>query len=387
MPNSERWIEIDLAAIRHNYLQLREWLPKNVAICAVVKADAYGHGLVEVAQVLAKEQVPMLAVTTLDEARLLRQNKIATPILVFAPLRPELCDTAIELDVIPTIDSIDGLKAWQQKLPETGKKPFDLKVDTGMGRMGVLPCDALSLVEQSMQYKNIYLRGVYSHLAQASNPGNRHTRQQIDSFGNVVAQLASVYPERFVAHIAASAGVMYWPGIHGEMGRLGTLLYGQKPANVLPDLNLQDPWQVKARLITVKHLPAGASVGYGSEYTTARGCKVGVLPLGYADGFGLNLQVRRQTLGHIMKQSGKSLSYWLKREPIYAAYSEAGQRLPVLGRIAMQTAVLNLNKTDLQAGDIVKINLRRTMANPLLTRVFIDGGKEVRKRYMGQEGH
>lgn len=377
------WIEVDLDAVVANLHTVREKIGQDVKVIAVVKADAYGLGAVAVSRALAAAGVEMLAVTTLEEGIELVEHGIATPILVFAPLLPGQSHLFIKYSLIPTVDRLESLcdLAEAAKAAKAGGNfnrsvPVHLKVETGMGRNGVLPAELPAFLAALKNFPEIEMAGIYSHLATAMHPRKTAALKQLEIFRQAVALVRGA-GFRPVAHLANSAAILHLPESHLEMVRTGTLLYGQHPAAHFQKLiTLQNPWQAKARIVAVKTLPAGAGVGYGQDFIAAKTVTVAVVAIGFADGYGVEPQTRPVKLVDFIKNTGRQLARLSGRVPTNTVNWQ-GKVLPVLGRIGMQLSMVDARDCPVQVGDEVTISLRRVTASSRLPRIYRQSGQVV----------
>ncbi|MGI6678036.1 MAG: alanine racemase [Dehalobacterium sp.] len=373
-----RWIEIDLDAIIHNYHQIRQLVSPSVKIMSVVKADAYGHGALEVARALAEAGTDMFAVTTIEEALELTQGGITTPILVFAPLLPCQAELALDHGLVPTIDDLDALNALA--LAAAKKKIrgcFHLKIETGMGRTGVQGEELSQFLQKIKQTPQLKLAGVYSHFATAMMKDKSFTKKQLARFLRAVDEIKQEMPHQVLAHIANSAALLDVPESHLDMVRPGTLLYGQYPSpHVGRSLDLLDPFQMKGKIVSVKKLAPGDSVGYGRDYITKKNREIGIIPVGYADGFGVLPHTRPAKFYDLVKSTAKIASQILGLiAPNYVIYDTA--RLPVVGRIGMQLSMVDITGKGIPLGATVQIPIRRTTAAGRITRIYFRDQKEI----------
>jgi len=358
------WVEVDLAALRHNTVQIRSTVGQNVKLMAVVKANGYGHGMIEPSKAFLATGANALAVTRLDEAFQLRQAGIDSPLLVFSPIQPARARDAVEADLELTVDSAVLVQDLSAAAVEAGRQArIHVKVDTGMGRLGLLPKDVPGFFDAIKSLPGIEVAGIYTHFANASERDTARTLDQLQVFQNVLGVLDKDSIQYGDAHAANSAGLLRLPDSHLDMVRPGTLLYGQYPSAHVPHcLDLKNTWTLKARISDLRELPRGTSVGYGSEFVTRRRTLAAVIPVGYADGFGLTPE------GPVYRQSLVKFAVRKRRRPHVFM---KGSTLPVLGRVAMQMCVVDV--TDLQGvkiGDEVVIPARRIPAGTLLRRVY-----------------
>lgn len=368
--NDDLWLEVDLAALRHNYRQVRDCVGGTKGVIAVVKANAYGHGLVEVARALAEEDVPMLAVSHLAEGVILREAGLALPILLMVPSLPQYYGEIVDHQLTPTVDRRDNLAL----LAATGREvAFHLKINTGMNRFGLDEVELPAFLGELSRHDNLRLGGVFSHLASAMRNDDAATDRQIARFERAFNQCRAELGDGIVAHLCNSAGALSKPAARYDYVRVGTLLYGQYPATSFKgQLDLRDTWQAKTRLIETRSLARGEAVGYGGDYVCRRATTVGILPIGYTDGFGTVPPLNNITGKTVLRQSAKLFRNFLLGRANHCVYYR-GKSRPVLGRIAMQTTVVDLGDSGGEVGDEVVVPLRRTAVSPSIKIIYHHG--------------
>lgn len=309
------WIEINLSAIEHNTRYLLENTKK--PLMAVVKADAYGHGAVEVGKTALQSGANWLAVARFGEARVLRQAGLDTPILVLGMVTPAEVDEAITSNVTLTMHSFEVADLFAQRGKVAGQNVLaHLKVDTGMGRLGVFVEEALDLEKYARGLGGITLDGMYSHFANAAVAGDPLTTLQTQRFKQVVNtfDVAGVLP-RWV-HLANSAASYHEPDTHFNLVRAGSAVVGLAFRENEPyPSTMRRAFQWKTRLASSKVIPAGWSIGYGQLYHLEEDELIGVIPVGYGDGY------RRKYGNHVLID---------------------GQRVPVLGSECMDQTMIRL---------------------------------------------
>ncbi|MFY9175075.1 MAG: alanine racemase [Peptococcia bacterium] len=376
-PNTAQrcWVQIDLAAIEHNYRAIREKLQAHVRLLAVVKAEAYGHGAVTVGRLLEKLGVDMLGVTTVAEGLALRQGGITLPILVFGPFLPQEAEKIVAHDLIATIADTEAIAWLGQTTERLGKKvEFHLKVETGMGRTGLWPRELKGAAEAIAGYAGLELTGVYSHLASASSPKSAYSKKQFAIFQGVCRQLEEAGYTGLVRHIANSGALLNYPEMHLDMVRTGTLLFGQYPSSRLAhQIKLKDPWSFWARVSYVRDLPAGHSVGYGQTYTSKRATRVAVLPVGYCDGLQMEPVFRPINLLELLKGMVKLLLQYLNhpRMAVTVRFPQGSGR--IIGKVGMQLTMVDITDIpEVQVGSPARIPVRRTAVNPQIARVYVN---------------
>ena len=364
------WVEINLQSIIHNFEQIRELVGPSVKIMAVVKADAYGHGAVETSRALSAAGTDYLAVTTLEEALELREAAITTPALVFSPLLPDQLDAALDADLDLTVSSPDTLNAISDAAARKSKKArIHVKLDTGMGRLGMLPSECLRFIPEAAQIESIEIAGIYTHFANAGAKDLSSAREQNAAFRRLVDSLKGMGLPTGLCHAANSSAILNLPDSRYDMVRPGTILYGQFPtAHTERKIKLEDTWQLKTRVVALRSLPTGAKVGYGSEFTTSRPTKAAVIPIGYCDGFTMVPEsVARRAASPLRQLAGRIL-----RHSARVAVTIRGHKAPVIGRVSMQMTTVDVTGIpEVQIGDEVTVPARRTTTSSRIPRVYL----------------
>ncbi len=366
-PPPDAWISVSRSALRHNFGAVRDLLAQGGGnppqIIAVVKANAFGHGASETARVFQEAGADFFAVTTPAEALELREAGIMGRILVFLPSLPEQVPALLDANLDLTVCDAVGLSAVGEAARAMGvNAAVHLKVDTGMGRLGVLPPDAPALARAIINDGAVHMAGVYTHFADALDKDERATRTQFSVFQAVLAEMERAGLVPGLRHCANSAALLRFPEMRLDAVRPGTILYGQYPSSAVPKLlGLQETWRLQARVVSVRDVPTGTAVGYGGEFVTRRPTKLAVLPLGYADGF----TVAPASAG----RGWRGLKALLRPTPVTVTIR--GQRVPVVGRVAMQICTVDVTDVPgVAVGDVVTAPARRITASARLPRVY-----------------
>jgi alanine racemase len=328
------WAEINLDNIAHNIREIRRITNKSAEIMGVVKADAYGHGVMEVAKTLLGNGATRLAVSMLDEAIQLRRNGISAPILILGYTDPIRANEIIENDVTQSVYSHELAQALSDEAVKQGKKvKIHIKIDTGMSRIGFLPgYSAVKNVIEINHLPNIIIEGLFTHFATADEKDREYTLTQFERFMNICSELQRIGIHIPVKHCANSGGIIEYPEMHLDMVRPGIILYGMYPSEDVDKtkIDLKPAMTLKANVILVKEVEKNTSISYGRIFTTQRPSKIATIPIGYADGY-----------SRMLSNKGKVLIH--------------GQYAPVVGRICMDQCmvdVTNLNY-DIEVGDEV----------------------------------
>ena len=365
----DTWIEVSEPGLAQNLLAVRGLLSPGTRLMAVVKANCYGHGP-EAAVILARAGIDMMGVTHLREAQQIRQQGVKADILVFSPLLAEQAPEAMEAGFTLTAASREDLQILSALGHKAGRRiPVHLKVDTGMGRLGVLPGETPAFAQFADGLPGIDVRGIYTHFPAATDENLTDTRLQLDEFTGLLSRLDRLGCRPPIAHCANSAATLRIPEAHLDMVRVGTLLYGQFPAPFLAGkLQLAATWRLMTRIVHVKDVPAGWAVGYGSEQRLSRATRIGVIPVGYADGFGVEVAARsRSTFSDRARSILKALNGPTGRHVLLET-----RQAPVLGRISMQLTTIDLTEfPDAEIGTLVEVPCRRVTSSPLLPRVVV----------------
>ncbi|PIY50638.1 MAG: alanine racemase [Armatimonadetes bacterium CG_4_10_14_3_um_filter_66_18] len=364
------WVDIDCAALAHNLHQVQRLLSPATRLMAVVKADGYGHGAVAAARTFVEAGAQYLGVSTVEEAIALREHNVETPILCFMPPLADQADHALVHGITVTVYAREQVAALVESAKRRGKQArCHLNVDTGMGRLGLAPDRAAALARELTQQDEIDFEGIYTHFATAQKRNAAPPLQQWFRFRELLAQLARGGIAPPLRHCANSGALLRLPECHLDMVRLGTLLYGDWPAPFLqrPDMKLLSAFSLRGRIVAIRDLPAGASVGYGSEWQAARPSRLGVVPVGWADGLSLAPHARTPTPGDVFRRAARDLAS--ARTGRFLLRGEA--QAPIVGRIGMQATSVDL--TDLpgvQVGDVVTIPCRKTAVPGRVPRVY-----------------
>ena len=291
----EAWVEVDLSALRHNASAISRCVGEDTRVAAVVKANAYGHGLADVGRALDDvTDIWGFAVACGEEAVALRQAGVAKPILVLGPPpREGAAELAARDATLGVADEADIVSVQAQLDPTGSRVDVHLKVNTGMCRMGVEPGEVPALLGR-LRGGPLRCRGIYSHFATAEAEDLSFTREQLAAFRRV---LTDVQRDDLICHIANSAALARVPEARLDMVRPGAMLYGLNtgvPEHLMPPV--QSALRLLARVAAVKRFPQGCSVGYGRRFRTERPSTVALVPIGYADGYPRELSGKAEVL-------------------------------------------------------------------------------------------
>jgi alanine racemase len=333
------WADVDLDALAANLRMLRGRVAP-ARILAVIKAGAYGHGAAPVGRALEAEGVDWLGVALVEEGADLRRGGVRSPVLVLGSTHQEQLPLFRRYRLTPTVSSLEQLAmwlAWSDEGPADERQPIHLKIDTGMSRLGLDMGAAPEALARIRASRGLELAGFLSHLADADLMESPHTAEQIGRFDGLVALLTPQERQRVLLHLANSAGALHHPASRHDLVRLGLALYGLDPAGL--ESGLRPVMSVRARIVSLREVPAGAALGYGGRRVTARPSRIAVVPVGYADGYSWRLSDRAQAL-------------------------VGGRRVPIAGSVTMDMTLVDVTGTEAKLGDPVT----------LLGR---DGGEEI----------
>ncbi len=341
-PSRLNWVELDLDALANNVKTLKQQIGQSVTLMSVVKADAYGHGAVTVARTALLNGADYLAVSSINEALILREAGIEAPILLLNYTPVNAVRQAIRQNLTLTLYDLDLARAYERVAREIGYKlRIHIKIDTGMGRLGVLPKETTNLFRYLLNMRFLEIEGIYTHFA-SSDEDMEYTAFQAKVLRDLLRPLrAAGFSFRYV-HAANSAGTLASKDFHFNMVRVGLAMYGLSPSELMPlPAEFRPVLSWKTVIAQVKTLPDGHPVGYGRTYYTQGEERIAIIPVGYADGFRRAPQNWGEVLVH-------------------------GQRAPVVGRVSMEKAAINVSHiSNVSIGDEVVLLGRQ--GNEVLT--------------------
>jgi alanine racemase len=321
--NYRCWAEIDRSALRHNAKVVHERIG-SAEMLAVVKANAYGHGMLGVAETLA-DGAQLFGVANSEEALALRE-KFKHPIIILGPAIPDERSTIVERGFIPTISGLSEAEAFAQH----GRVSINFKIDTGNGRMGVVESEAVEVFKRVVALPKIDIHSISTHMP-VSNEDAEYTRDELVRFRKIVEQIRAAVPGNYKAHVLQSAGTLAFNNPTFEIVRAGIILYGISPIPEFQNL-LKPALTWKTRIGLVRDMPKGSSISYGRTFITPRAMRVATLTCGYADGYPRHLSNRE------------------------ADVLVRGKRCPVLGRVTMDLIVIDVSHIgDVDVGEEVAL--------------------------------
>jgi alanine racemase len=316
------WAEINLDSITHNIREIKRIIGPATQIMAVVKADGYGHGAVRAAETALNAGASSLAVAFVEEAVELRQSGIEAPVLIFGYTGPARFSDLVKYKLTPTVFDLSTASALSVQAAEKGiKLSIQLKVDTGMGRIGLLPEEAVEVIYRITRLPGLEIEGLYTHFASADDQDQSYTREQLLLFNRVIEYCQERGIKFPLIHTANSAASIAYPQTRLNLVRVGIAIYGHYPFSDLRRnlLNLSPALTLKSRVVMVKTLPPGSGVSYGSTYITDRETLVATIPVGYADGYNRLLSNRGSVLIR-------------------------GRKAPVIGRVCMDHLMADVSE-------------------------------------------
>ena len=324
------YAEIDLDAIRHNLTEIRRHINPASKLCAVVKANAYGHGAIEVSKVAVECGADFLAVATVEEGLELRRADFSLPILILGLIPSQAAEVVVANDLTATVADMELAEKISEAAIQLNKTArVHLKIETGMGRIGIDPNKAVELATQINRLPHVELEGVFSHFADADSLDRTFTNHQIEVFKETTHKIRSAGVAIKLCHLAESAAILDIPEAHFDMVRSGIINYGLYPsADVRRTIELKPAMKLIAHIAYLKKISAGVSIGYGREFVAKRDSLIATLPIGYADGY-----IRAYKNFHVEIR---------------------GQLAPIAGRVCMDQTMVDVTDLDgVKLGDEV----------------------------------
>ncbi len=329
------WAEISLPALTRNYQTLKRVLDPGTQLMAVVKADGYGHGAVECASDLERSGVDWFGVALVEEGVHLRRSGIVSPIFCLGGFWRGQADDLIQHRLTPAVFRLDAAAELDARAAAAGVVyPYHLKVDTGMGRLGVQDSEVAEFARELRKFDNLRMDGLLTHFAEADGGDPAWTREQVIRFEKADEVLAGLGFAPHWKHLANSAGLHAYPEAHGNLARAGATLYGLTRdvlANHTQPVDLQPVMSLHSKIIQLKTVPAGRPLGYGRTFVTARESRIATIPIGYADG----LRRAQSNNGRVIVRD---------------------RFAPIVGRVSMDLTIIDVTGIeDVQTGDDVTI--------------------------------
>ncbi|MDI6777470.1 MAG: alanine racemase [Syntrophales bacterium] len=335
MPSKEKekyrsWVEVDLDNFNHNWDEIKRLVGPRVKILQVVKADAYGHGAIEISNCALKKGAAVLGVANADEGVQLRVSGITAPILILSPSTDSEINEIMKYNLIPSVSDLQFARQLQKRYRKAGiRTPIHIEVDTGMGRDGTMHHEAFTMIQEILGFPNIIVEGIFTHLA-ASEVTTDYNEMQWNLFQELLDKLEGHRIYIPIKHISNSGAIMNFPHFHLDMVRAGIMTYGIHPSpETETKADLAPVMSFKTRVVLIKEFPKGYSIGYGRSYITNRPTSIATIPVGYGDGYGF-----------ILSNQGEVLI--------------RGKRAPIVGRISMDICTADVSHIkDCRTGDEV----------------------------------
>jgi len=374
--------EIDLAAFQHNLKLIRTLIAPGVKVMAVVKADAYGHGAVPCAKAAIQAGADCLGVAILEEGMQLRQSGIEVPILIMASIFPGEVKDLIHHNLSTTLNTEALAEALARQAKNMAKTAsVHLKVDTGMGRLGMPPEELIGFVEKIRSLKNLQVDGIFTHFSSADEEDPGFTLWQISRLNKALEQLKSAGTSLPRVHAANSAAILRFPDSQFDLVRPGIILYGALPSSVMqpivaalrqnnPEHCFHPVMHWKTKILQINHVPKGTPLSYNKQFITQRDSLIATLPAGYADGLSRNLSNRMQVLVR-------------------------GQRAPQVGVICMDLCLIDVTGVKgvqledevvffgKQGKTMIPVDEMAERANTISYEILCTVGKRVPRIYLG----
>ncbi len=325
-------MEVNLENVAFNYRAIKDHVGPSVQVMSVIKADAYGHGVLEVARRLSREGCQRFAVATSDEAFHLRDSGIGDSILIMGPTSYGAAGEIVRQGIAVSLTDMNMAKALSQAAVKEGSRALiHLKVDTGMGRIGFLPDELPGVLDELTTLPGLHLEGLFTHFATADEGRLDYTETQYDRYLKALSILENRGIRIPLRHVCNSAGTLNSPKKHLDCCRPGVILYGMWPSSdCIRPIELRPTFEVKTCIAALRTLPPGSGVGYGLRYMTRGEERIAVLPIGYADGLSRAFSMKINVL-------------------------VKGVKVPQIGNICMDQTMINVTGLDVSVGDEVVI--------------------------------
>ena len=324
------WIETNLTAIDRNIREIQRFVGTGTEVMAVVKANAYGHGLLQVGEQSIASGATALGVAIVNEAVALRRNGIHSPILVLGCALPEEAPRIVSHGLSQVVSNMDIVRALSGEGVKQGKSvKVHVKIDTGMGRIGVSVADAVRFVREVVRFPKIELEGLLTHFSAADRFDNLdYTHKQLGDFVRITDELEKEGIHAKWKHAANSAGILFVPESHLDLVRPGLLIYGIPPVPEQAKIPIMPALSLHARITQIKNVGAFEDISYGRTFTTKRKSTLGIVPVGYGDGYSRKHSNRGSVIVN-------------------------GKYAPILGTVCMDQSVIDLTDVTAELGDEV----------------------------------
>jgi len=325
------WVEIDLDNFRHNGKEIRRLIGPHAGMLQVVKADAYGHGAIEISKFALKNGVSCLGVANADEGVQLRVSGIDAPILILSPSTVSEINEIVKYDLIPSVSDLDFARKLDERFGEEGREVVvHIEVDTGMGRGGTIHSEAVDTIRDIYNLPHVTVEGIFSHLSTSEEESDDYNERQWLLFREVLESLEQEGIEIPVKHFSNSGAILNFSDYTMDMVRPGIMTYGIYPSSLTEEkAELLPVMSFKTSVVLLKQFPEGHNIGYGKAYVTTKPTTIATIPVGYGDGYGFILSNRGEALIR-------------------------GRRAPLVGRISMDMCTIDVSHIpDCRVGDEV----------------------------------
>lgn len=360
------YLEVNLKNIEENILKIKNYVGENVTVAPVIKADAYGLGATKLKNILERQNIKIVVVATLQEAIKLRNNGFNMEILLLNELLPFEASKIVKYNLTVGISTLEIAEKLDKIAIKNSKIiKVHLKVDTGMGRVGIKPENALDFMNKVNNFKNIEVEGIYTHFSSADT-NIEYTNKQIDLFKNAIENLReNGYKFKYI-HSSASSGIINFKDSNFNMVRPGIILYGYMPdKNMENTLNIKPATKLVSHIVFIKEVPKETAISYGRTYITKSKATIATIPLGYADG-----------IKRLLSNKGK----------VYIN----GKYAPIVGNVCMDNFMIDITKIDAKVGDEVIIwdNNNITIeeiadiCNTINYEILTSVSKRVKRKYI-----
>jgi len=338
---------IDLGAISYNVAAIRKKIGSQRGLMAVVKADGYGHGAVEVSRTALRNGADSLAVALPEEGQHLREAGVEAPILVLGLIQPEEAWKVVDSQLDQTVSSIALLEALDREAASASTQVnIHVKVETGLGRIGVEPHEVVLFLRRARSYRNLKVAGLFSHFSAADERDKTFSQHQLQLFEQTIREIRHAGIELPQRHMANSAATLDLPESYYDLVRPGLIIYGLYPSTeVSHSIEVKPAMTLKTKVCYLKTVPQGTPISYGRTFVTQKQTRVATLPLGYGDGYKRALANKGEVL--------------IK-----------GRRAPVIGRICMDMCMIDVSDVpDVQAGDEAIVFGQEPTADELAAKI------------------
>jgi alanine racemase len=314
------WVEVDLENFTANWTEMRRLVGSDVRIMQVVKADAYGHGAIEISNTALKNGASCLGVANADEGVQLRVSGITAPVIILSPTTASEIGQIIKYNLTPSVSDLGFAREFQKRARRAGIQiPIHVEVDTGMGRGGTTREEAFQVISEITAFSNLTIEGIFTHFAE-SEILSYFNDLQWNEFGNLLEKLESNGIRIPLRHVSNSGAILNYPRFHLDMVRPGIMSYGIYPSIETREKGTLAPvMSFKTRVVLVKEFPEGYSIGYGRTFIARQPTRIATIPVGYGDGF-----------GWLLGNQGEALI--------------KGTRVPVVGRVSMDMCTLDVSR-------------------------------------------